>query len=343
MNKKENGITLVALVITIIVLLILAGVTISMVIGNNGILTQANTAKNDNKKASALEELQLFLADYSMGKANNENIELESFLTNKGCKVIEKDNSNSYQVSYKGYISDLDKTTLTLSNTDIDETDYSINFDDVNSINENLDTILSNKNTYINKVVRSRVAVETLANNETAKARIKEDSEWIAALEQCDYAYKEWTQPVMNGYTKTVNEGTITIAESGYNSNLTFYEWKAMDGYTGPNDSGYWFYYTAPAYWQVTFPYKIRIKSITFYNQASSEPVNRNLAEARLYTDSTKQTPIGNIFSATESWQNFTIPGITENEIITDTIYFYKTSGGAGIGELVIEADQFMF
>lgn len=45
-NWKENGITLVALVVTIIVLLILAGVTISMALGSNGIIEKAETASN---------------------------------------------------------------------------------------------------------------------------------------------------------------------------------------------------------------------------------------------------------------------------------------------------------
>ena len=44
MFKQEKGITLVALVITIIVLLILAGVSISLVAGDNGILTKSKTA-----------------------------------------------------------------------------------------------------------------------------------------------------------------------------------------------------------------------------------------------------------------------------------------------------------
>ena len=43
--KKEQGITLIALVITIVVLLILASVTIAMLTGDNGILSQANKAK----------------------------------------------------------------------------------------------------------------------------------------------------------------------------------------------------------------------------------------------------------------------------------------------------------
>ena len=42
MKKNVHGITLIALVITIIVLLILAGVSIAMLTGQNGILTQAH-------------------------------------------------------------------------------------------------------------------------------------------------------------------------------------------------------------------------------------------------------------------------------------------------------------
>lgn len=43
--KNQKGITLVALVITIVVLLILAGVTISMVMGDNGVLKNSQKAK----------------------------------------------------------------------------------------------------------------------------------------------------------------------------------------------------------------------------------------------------------------------------------------------------------
>ena len=45
MIKKEQGITLIALVVTIVVLLILAGVSIAMLIGENGIITRASEAK----------------------------------------------------------------------------------------------------------------------------------------------------------------------------------------------------------------------------------------------------------------------------------------------------------
>ena len=57
--KNNNGITLIALVITIIVLLILVGVSIAMLTGQNGILTQAQNAKTTNENKSAEEKVKL--------------------------------------------------------------------------------------------------------------------------------------------------------------------------------------------------------------------------------------------------------------------------------------------
>ena len=57
--RNNKGITLIALVITIIVLLILAGVSIAMLTGNNGILTQAGNAKTDTAIAEAKEAIKL--------------------------------------------------------------------------------------------------------------------------------------------------------------------------------------------------------------------------------------------------------------------------------------------
>ena len=49
--KREKGITLVALVVTIVVLLILAGVSINFVFGENGLITQAQEAKRKTAEA----------------------------------------------------------------------------------------------------------------------------------------------------------------------------------------------------------------------------------------------------------------------------------------------------
>ena len=58
-KSNQKGITLIALVITIIVLLILAGVAISMLSGENGILKQAGKAKTETEKSAIEEAIQL--------------------------------------------------------------------------------------------------------------------------------------------------------------------------------------------------------------------------------------------------------------------------------------------
>ena len=55
-NKQEKGITLIALVVTIVVLLILAGVSISLVLNNNGVISKAKDAKNQYAEAQTNEE-----------------------------------------------------------------------------------------------------------------------------------------------------------------------------------------------------------------------------------------------------------------------------------------------
>ena len=59
LKKQEKGITLIALVVTIIVLLILAGVAISLTIGNNGLFTRAENAANTWRKAEANEQTEM--------------------------------------------------------------------------------------------------------------------------------------------------------------------------------------------------------------------------------------------------------------------------------------------
>ena len=70
-KKQAKGITLIALVVTIIVLLILAGVAINLTIGQNGIFTRAQIAVVLNENASIYEQFQLVVADYQMGGIEN--------------------------------------------------------------------------------------------------------------------------------------------------------------------------------------------------------------------------------------------------------------------------------
>ena len=102
--KNQKGITLIALVITIIVLLILAGVTIAMLTGENGILTKAKTADTDTKNAEVAErinmELQAFKADI-LANGSIQDDTKEKAAANLPDSTIDTD-SNPVIISYEG-------------------------------------------------------------------------------------------------------------------------------------------------------------------------------------------------------------------------------------------------
>ena len=64
--KKKKGITLISLVVTIIILLILAGISIQLIGGSNGILNRASSALDANDKATATEKMELKITYLNM-------------------------------------------------------------------------------------------------------------------------------------------------------------------------------------------------------------------------------------------------------------------------------------
>ncbi len=71
--SPNSGITLIALVITIIVLLILAGISLNLISGSDGILGKASTAVDKTKHGSAEEELGLAVVEVKIGYYENHN------------------------------------------------------------------------------------------------------------------------------------------------------------------------------------------------------------------------------------------------------------------------------
>ena len=100
--KEKSGITLIVLVITIIVLLILAGVSIAMLTGENGILTQATESKKANTAGTEKEQIGLAMQSLKT-KKQEDNVtdeitasELDEQLKYDGAKNVEVDNVNGY-------------------------------------------------------------------------------------------------------------------------------------------------------------------------------------------------------------------------------------------------------
>lgn len=87
----KKGITLIALVITIIVLLILAGVTIAMLTGENGILTQSENARNQTDEAEDIEKINLAISEAQIGEYGYQGLTTEnlgSALIKDGVKSV---------------------------------------------------------------------------------------------------------------------------------------------------------------------------------------------------------------------------------------------------------------
>ena len=104
MKKNENGITLIALVVTIIVLLILAGVSIAMITGDNGILGRARETTWKSKLGEAEDMIGLEVTDKLTAYLTGEDTETYTSLDDvivKGCaSVLEKLNGKNAEGPY---------------------------------------------------------------------------------------------------------------------------------------------------------------------------------------------------------------------------------------------------
>lgn len=93
--KNQKGITLIALVITIIVLLILAGVSIAMLTGDNGILTKAGNAKEASGKAEYEESIKLAVAEILANKYDPTFTGTEKTITGANIVKLAKASNNN--------------------------------------------------------------------------------------------------------------------------------------------------------------------------------------------------------------------------------------------------------
>ena len=80
MKKREDkGITLVALVVTIIVLIILAGVTLNIVLDQNGIISKTKEAKNKTEQAEDIEKIRLAIFEAQIGENGYQKLDATNF------------------------------------------------------------------------------------------------------------------------------------------------------------------------------------------------------------------------------------------------------------------------
>lgn len=165
--KQKNGITLIALVITIIVLLILAGISITMLSGENSILQRVGQARDDSVVSREEESVKLAYMSAKTnclgGNVTEQSLqeELDKLVGNNKTKVTEKDNdilnvlyydtTNTYNVE-NGNVSQVEILKLYISN-------YAELLDFANRVNDG--------NTFENYIVYLNNDIEM------------EDEEWV--------------------------------------------------------------------------------------------------------------------------------------------------------------------
>ena len=143
MRKKEknNGITLIALVITIVVLIILAGISISIILGENGLVAKAKRAATQTEKVTANEEMGMYMASLRIDKDAGSGQRLAEYLSsnigNDGLEDFLNNGDGHAQVAYKGnkFLVNLDDYTFTY-----------LGKSDGQGVNRHIKQILNNNN-----------------------------------------------------------------------------------------------------------------------------------------------------------------------------------------------------
>ena len=165
MKRTQYGITLVALVITIIILLILAGISISALTGN-GLFEKAQEAKEKSEMESVKEEINLILSEWQIEKTVGKKT-IEDFLDEK---IVKKQ---------------IDSKNIKEDNTiEVEKNGYSILIDRDNSkiinISKNTEDIIFNNESIISKVSKINISgVQEI----TVKGKIEDGTE-----EQVNYS-----------------------------------------------------------------------------------------------------------------------------------------------------------
>ena len=107
----EKAITLIALVVTIVILLILAGVTITMTLGQNGLFTRARAGAAAYNESEVRDDLSMLITQYTWDKASEKTDKsLGDYLKDNGATSVKANaDGTTLEVEYKGYVFTVNK------------------------------------------------------------------------------------------------------------------------------------------------------------------------------------------------------------------------------------------
>ena len=217
--NKNKGITLIALVVTIIHLLILAGISITMLTGQNGILKRAVEAKDITSEAQLAEDIILeeneYRIDISAGNSNALN-DLIQRLEKKGYEVTEDD--GKINVKYKDW-----NQEIILDNETYIKKSYYSDFENAwndanNNSTENADLDTSkNAKAYI---VNNEETELYLITDVTVSKKIDVNTNLILNLNGKTLEFKDETGKGNQKYIYVSENGKLTINDETNNGKI---------------------------------------------------------------------------------------------------------------------------
>ena len=230
-QKKNNGITLIALVVTIVVLLILAGITIGTLTGENGIINKSKEAKSNTEYDQWSEKIDLAIID---AEGNNRNADIDDVIEELKNKDIIDDasqvdletgnittNEPSYVVTdkLKDYISNV---KITISKTPESEPSGGVilKVESVEGIEGNIDVNTVDVNSLTEQEKKDMIKIMKVFSDNTFRGKnftsFEEYLDWNNYENEEEYWYE--VENYYGGVDRYLNEGIQDSKEQNIQS-----------------------------------------------------------------------------------------------------------------------------
>ena len=281
-NKK--GITLVALVVTIVVLLILAGVSINLVLGENGLITKAQEAKQKSHEESIKEQVDMALASYQLEKAKNG--ETSSLEDNKieNLEIIEENPSQDVK-----FIAKADDRIIIMKSdgTSIVTKENLVRNGFGTSGNENFSTFINNNRTFSIKTssITGNFIDDLIPIDNTKKYYeamiVKADN--VKTENYIGLAEFDVDKKIIHNVYQQYKEGSLTYLEKDLNDGDTEIFVNSLDGFAMSNikldNRGIivWNYKDSTGYQYPELTYSRNVYSDIFSNESNFDLENNKI------------------------------------------------------------------
>ena len=229
-TKERTGITIISLVVTIVVILILAGVTINVLVGDNGLVKQSKDKTSQAYEKIAREAVKQIVAEYDIA---NSGETLEEFLKNKvpsRLDEVKRINDNTLEVKKNGYTIEVEsnrkefsiiavpytgvydeKVHNALTDVTVNPSDAKIEYStDEKTFSENMPKIINTSS--LNVTVRvSKTGYKTTTVTKVAKIDKAEGTLTLSATSGT------YTYPTSGTFSVSDNTGTLSVISNNTN------------------------------------------------------------------------------------------------------------------------------